>query len=44
MRSRTYQLIRQGLFPAPYKPGGFASRWSEAGVRCWVDAIRAKAA
>jgi prophage regulatory protein len=44
MRSRIYQLIRQGSFPAPYKPGGFASRWSEAGVRGWVESLKVKAA
>ena len=44
MRSRIYQLIRQEAFPAPYKPGGFGSRWSEAEVREWLDSLKARAA
>ena len=40
-RTRLYRLIRDGAFPAPYKPGGAGSRWSEAEVRAWLDRIKA---
>lgn len=39
-RTRIYALIRAGTFPAPYKPGGAGSRWSEAEIREWLDAIK----
>ncbi|MGA1799756.1 AlpA family phage regulatory protein [Sphingomonas sp. 4RDLI-65] len=39
-RTRIYRLIRESGFPAPYKPGGVGSRWSEAEVRAWVARIK----
>ncbi|WP_245896808.1 helix-turn-helix transcriptional regulator [Sphingomonas fennica] len=39
-RTRIYKLIREGKFPKPYKPGGFGSRWSEAEVRAWLEAVK----
>jgi prophage regulatory protein len=39
-RTRIYKLIREGGFPAPYKPGGTGSRWSEAEVLAWVARIK----
>jgi len=43
-RTRIYAMIRAGTFPAPYKPGGSGSRWSEAEVRAWLEQVKAKAA
>jgi prophage regulatory protein len=39
-RTRIYRLIRESGFPAPYKPGGVGSRWSEAEVRAWIEGIK----
>lgn len=39
-RTRIYKLIRESNFPAPYKPGGSGSRWSEAEVLAWVERIK----
>lgn len=35
-----YRLVRAGRFPQPFKPGGYASRWSESEVRNWVRESR----
>lgn len=35
-RTRVYEMIKLGVFPAPCKPGGSASRWSENAVLAWV--------
>lgn len=35
-RTRIYALVKLGEFPAPCKPGGSASRWSENAVLAWV--------
>lgn len=43
-RTRIYQLIRAEKFPAPYKPGGFGSRWSEVEVRNWLERLKERAA
>nr|WP_240511243.1 AlpA family phage regulatory protein [Novosphingobium panipatense] len=43
-KAMIYRLISQQRFPAQYKPGGFASRWSEAEVRAWVNDQRGAAA
>ncbi|MEG3084043.1 AlpA family transcriptional regulator [Sphingomonas sp. PB2P12] len=40
-RSKIYKMIRAGEFPAPYKPGGASSRWSEAEIGEWVDSVKA---
>lgn len=39
-KTMIYRLIRAGSFPAQYKPGGYASRWSESEVLGWVRASR----
>ena len=39
-RTRIYKLIRESDFPAPYKPGGSGSRWSEAEVLAWVTRVK----
>jgi len=40
LRERTiYRRIRAGSFPAPYKPGGFSSRWSGREVIEWRSAL-----
>lgn len=39
-RTRIYKLIRESDFPAPYKPGGTGSRWSEAEVLAWLERIK----
>lgn len=35
-KTRVYEMIKVGEFPAPCKPGGTASRWSENAVLAWV--------
>lgn len=34
-KTTIYALVRKGEFPAPYKPGGMATRWSLAEVLAW---------
>ena len=36
-KTRIYELIKHGDFPAPCKPGGSASRWSENEINAWVS-------
>jgi prophage regulatory protein len=43
-RTYIYRLIRDGKFPAPHKPGGASSRWSEAEVRAWMERVKAERA
>lgn len=43
-RPTIYRFIKQRDFPQPYKPGGYASRWSEAEVRTWCESQRSAAA
>ena len=43
-RPTVYRFIKQRDFPQPYKPGGYASRWSEAEVRAWLESQRHAAA
>lgn len=38
-RTMVYRLIREGKFPAPYKPGGYSSRWSENDIREWLGKV-----
>lgn len=33
-----YKLVQAGQFPAPYKPGGTTSRWSENEISDWLSA------
>ena len=40
-RAMIYRKIREGTFPAPHKPGGVASRWSELELREWRETITA---
>jgi prophage regulatory protein len=40
-RAMIYRLIRRGAFPQQFKPGGYASRWSEAEIRAWRKQQRA---
>ena len=35
-KTYVYAMINSGNFPAPCKPGGTASRWSETEVLTWV--------
>lgn len=35
-KSHIYAMISSGQFPAPRKPGGSASRWSENEVLAWL--------
>jgi prophage regulatory protein len=39
-KTMIYRLIRQGLFPAPYKLSPFAARWSEGEVLAWIDRVK----
>ncbi|GGE74962.1 helix-turn-helix transcriptional regulator [Sphingomonas prati] len=38
-RAMIYRKIREGTFPAPHKPGGVASRWSETELRDWREEV-----
>ena len=38
-KTRIYELIAKGLFPAPYKIFG-ASRWSELEVVAWINDVK----
>lgn len=39
-KTRIFEMIQEGKFPAPYKPGGAGSRWSEAEVRDWLSRVK----
>lgn len=39
-RPTIYRFMKQRGFPQPYKPGGYASRWSEAEVHAWRESQR----
>lgn len=39
-KTRIYELVREGGFPAPYKPGGSATRWSLKEVEDWRRSLR----
>lgn len=39
-KSMIYSLIKQGVFPAPYKLSPFASRWSEHEIIGWIDRMK----
>lgn len=41
-KTMIYRLVRAQKFPQPFKPGGFASRWSEAEVIAWRESQREK--
>lgn len=36
-RSKLYELIRQGKFPAPIKLGARTARWPAAVVHAWIQ-------
>lgn len=38
-RTHIYEMVKTGQFPAPFKPSGSASRWSENEVLTWVAAF-----
>ena len=42
-KTTIYNLMRQGKFPQCYKPGGYATRWSEAEIIEWRENQRAPA-
>lgn len=42
-KTMIYRLIGQGRFPEQFKPGGYASRWSELEIRSWVENQRSAA-
>jgi len=39
-RRYIYRLMREERFPRQFKPGGYASRWSENEVVAWRDRQR----
>ncbi|OWR00965.1 helix-turn-helix transcriptional regulator [Sphingopyxis witflariensis] len=39
-KTKIYDLIRQGKFPEPFKPGGTSSRWSLAEVKRWREELQ----
>ena len=41
-KTMIYRLMRAKRFPQPYKPGGYASRWSEAEVMAWRESQRSE--
>ncbi|MBZ9649973.1 AlpA family phage regulatory protein [Sphingobium sp. 3R8] len=41
-KAMIYRLINRGSFPQQFKPGGFASRWSECEVLDWRESQRVK--
>lgn len=43
-KTMIYRLMRQGDFPQAYKPGGYASRWSERELIDWQATVAAKRA
>lgn len=43
-KTMIYRLEKEGAFPKHCKPGGSASRWSEAEVRAWQEEQKAKRA
>lgn len=40
-KTMIYRLVKEGAFPAPLKPGGNATRWSENDVLSWIAACSA---
>ena len=43
-KTMIYRLEKESDFPKHCKPGGSASRWSEAEVRAWQEEQKAKRA
>ncbi len=41
-KTSIYELIKTGAFPAPCKPGGSASRWSENAALAWIHECKAQ--
>ncbi len=39
-KTMIYRLEAAGQFPKRFKPGGFATRWSEREVRAWCETQR----
>ena len=39
-KTMIYRLMRDNQFPHQFKPGGYASRWSEREVLEWVSKTR----
>ena len=39
-KTMIYRLMRRGDFPQAYKPGGYASRWSEQEIYAWREEQR----
>ena len=38
-RATIYSLIRQGKFPAPFKPTPHCSRWTRSSVAQWIETL-----
>lgn len=43
-KTMIYRLIKEGRFPQQFKPGGYASRWSEAEINAWIESMRDRSA
>ncbi|MEO1168771.1 MAG: AlpA family phage regulatory protein [Pseudomonadota bacterium] len=39
-KTMIYKKIKEGTFPAPYKPSSFASRWSEQEICDWIEDVK----
>ena len=40
-RTRVYELIARGEFPAPYKIGTKSARWKASEIDAWIEALGA---
>jgi prophage regulatory protein len=38
-KSKIYEMMREGTFPAAIKPGGVSTRWKESEVNRWLDQV-----
>lgn len=41
-KTMIYRLMREDRFPQQYKPGGYASRWSESEITAWRESQRVR--
>lgn len=39
-KTMIYRLMHESRFPQQYKPGGYASRWSESEIIAWRESQR----
>ena len=39
-KSKLYDLVKQGQFPAPVRLGPRSVRWKASAVRAWIDSLK----